>query len=206
MRMNTNNISANEKRPSRYNRKATGSSNLIAQDFSVAQHLNRLLMSIPVPLLMPTDFSSSSKSPFVIVPAAHWPAAAATESAAKYTSLADQLRRRAGSEQSISTYPGIRWASPESFLKTLKCFQQGFSDDAPLQSHPIRRPSPSDRRLVSLANNIRSRPPMSTGTPTVDKPASPKRIRSKNSLIMWDQPPSTLYKRSKCPCNKLRRL
>ena len=101
--MKSDEVATHDKRQGRYNGKATRSYKLIAQDLAVAQHRNRLLMSMPLPLLMPTDFSKSSKSPFDIVPAAYWPAAAATASAAKYTWLADQLRRRAGSVQPIST-------------------------------------------------------------------------------------------------------
>jgi hypothetical protein len=63
MLMYNNKVSANEKRQGRYNGKTTLSYNLITQGFAVAQHLSRVLMSMPWPGLMPVDFWSSSKSP-----------------------------------------------------------------------------------------------------------------------------------------------
>ena len=49
-----------EKRQGRYNGKATRSYNIIAQGLAVTNHRNNGLMSMPLPLLMPMDFSSSS--------------------------------------------------------------------------------------------------------------------------------------------------
>ena len=83
MRIYNNKVAANEKRQGRYDVKATRSYKLIAQGLAVAQHRNVWLIGMPLPFsLMPTDFSSSSKSVFDIVPAATLPAAAATASAA----------------------------------------------------------------------------------------------------------------------------
>jgi hypothetical protein len=63
-------VATNEKRQGRHNGKATRSYNLITKCFRVAQHLSRVLMSMPLPWLMPTDFSSSSKSPSEV---SQWP-------------------------------------------------------------------------------------------------------------------------------------
>jgi hypothetical protein len=61
-------VAANEKRQGRYDEKrqchydgkAKRSYKIIAQGLAVTNHRNNGLMSMPLPLLMPMDFSSSS--------------------------------------------------------------------------------------------------------------------------------------------------